>query len=599
MQRILMLGAVLCAPVSAWSMSVTLAASLPSPQPLGTPVTWTADVSGAAPGTLWYRYRATYTGLNLRGRTVTFGYNSLVDFGPNQAFTWSTIAREGPYEIEVTVRNLATGESATATAPFVLTSLVTGDQAVLTPTANPLVYIYSVPQCRGRVRVQTTSPEGTVAATPFEACDSRYSVNFYVTGMRANTTYQVQPEMVDGASTVIGPPLTVTTASLPIQAPQVVPPAGVPVSTDILLHSIVNSNPVATDLAGNIVWYAPFALTTLTRPAPGGTFLGTIEDGTKDPSQQIFRHFDLSGATIAETNAARVSEQLQARGMHPITCFHHEAIALPNGNYLVLAGTERILRDVQGPGDVDVLGDIILVLDPNLQVVWAWDAFDHLDPHRQAILGETCTYPASVACSNFYQASKANDWLHGNALQLTPDGNILYSARHQDWIVKIDYRDGAGTGAILWRMGSGGDFQIHSSDAWPWFSHQHDPNFLADNQTLLVFDNGNTRIMANPTENSRAQVFQVDEANRTVTPVVNTDLGVNSAALGTAERLPDGTYHFNAGFYPDPAAPMTRITNLYELSASGGIDATTRVYAQEYRNFRMTDLYTPPAEWVP
>jgi len=231
--------------------------------------------------------------------------------------------------------------------------------------------------------------------------------------------------------------------------------------------------------------------------------------------------------------------------------------------------------------------------------VWAWDAFDHLDPHRRAILGETCTYPATPACSNFYQAAKANDWLHGNALQLTPDGNILYSARHQDWIVKIDYRDGAGTGAILWRMGSGGDFQIHSSDAWPWFSHQHDPNFLADNQTLLVFDNGNTRIMANPTENSRAQVFQVDEANRTVTPVVNTDLGVNSAALGTAERLPDGTYHFNAGFYPDPAAPMTRITNLYELSASGGIDATTRVYAQEYRNFRMTDLYTPPAEWVP
>ncbi len=599
MRRILMLGVALGAPVSAWSMTVSLTASATSPQPLGTPVTWTANVSGADAGTLWYRYRTSYAGISTRGRTVSFGYGAVVDFGPNRSFTWSTIQREGPYEIEVTVRNLATGESATAASRFQLTSLVTGDQAVLTPTANPLVYIYSAPPCRGRVRVRTTSPEGIVAATPFQACDSRYSANFYVTGMRANTTYQVQQEMVDGISIVVGPPLTVTTAALPIQAPQVVPLAGVAVSSDILLHSIVNSNPVATDLAGNIVWYAPFPLTVLTRPAPDGTFLGTFEDGTKDPSYQIFRRFDLSGATIAETNAARVSEQLQARGMHPVTCFHHEAILLPNGNYLVMGGTERILTDVQGPGDVDVLGDIILVLDPNLQLLWAWDAFDHLDPHRQAILGETCTYPATAACSNFYLAPKANDWLHGNALQLTPDGNILYSTRHQDWIVKIDYENGAGSGAILWRMGPGGDFQINSSDPWPWFSHQHDPNFLSDNQTLLVFDNGNTRISDLSGGNSRAQVYQVDESRRTVTALVNTDLGVNSSALGTAERLTDGTYHFNAGFYPNPAAPTTRITNLYELNASGAIDTTTQVNAQEYRNFRMTDLYTPPAEWVP
>jgi hypothetical protein len=204
-----------------------------------------------------------------------------------------------------------------------------------------------------------------------------------------------------------------------------------------------------------------------------------------------------------------------------------------------------------------------------------------------------------VACSNFYNATSANDWLHGNALQLTPDGNILYSIRHQDWVVKIDYRNGTGTGGILWRMGVGGDFQISSSDPYPWFSHQHDPNFLVDGRTLLVFDNGNTRIMNNPAQNSRAQVFQVDEQNLTVTPVINTDLGVNSSALGTAEPLPDGTYHFDAGFFPDPAAPLTRITQLCTLDASGVLQSTTTVYAQEYRNFRMTDLYTPPVKWVP
>ena len=595
----LVLAIRLAAALPAWSMTVTLLPSTPSPQPLGTLVQWTATANGASPGTLWYRYRTRYLAIGAHGREVDFGYQTVIDYGPNSVFTWATIAREGPYEIEVSVRNLSTGESAATSAAYALTPLTTGGVAVLTPTANPLVYIYSAPACRGSMRVQLTSPDGTVQNTPLLPCNGRSALNVYVAGMRANTTYTVQHQVINGETTVTGPALPVTTANLPITAPQIAAPATALDSPDILLHSIINSNPIATDMAGNIVWYAPFSITLLTRLAPGGVFLGINEDGTKDPSQQTFLKFDLSGATLAETNAARVSEQLVATGLHPINSFHHEAIQLPDGKYLVMAGSERILTDVQGPGPVDVLGDTILVLDRNLQLVWAWDAFDHLDPHRQAILAETCLYPATVACSNFYQAMQANDWLHGNALQLTPDGNILYSVRHQDWVVKIDYRNGAGTGNILWRMGVGGDFQINSSDPYPWFSHQHDPNFLADGQTLLVFDNGNTRTVSNPSENSRAQVYHVDEQNLAVTPVINTDLGVNSSALGTAEQLPDGSYHFDAGFFADPNAPLTRVTQLYDLDASGSIQSTTRVSAQEYRNFRVTDLYTPPVQWVP
>ena len=32
-----------------------------------------------------------------------------------------------------------------------------------------------------------------------------------------------------------------------------------------------------------------------------------------------------------------------------------------------------------------------MVLDEDLQVVWTWDAFDHLDVDRAPILGETAT----------------------------------------------------------------------------------------------------------------------------------------------------------------------------------------------------------------
>src|SRR5262249_23542339 len=156
----------------------------------------------------------------------------------------------------------------------------------------------------------------------------------------------------------------------------------------------------------------------------------------------------------------------------------------PDGRILALAASERILTDVQGPGDVDVLGDTIVVLDANLQLLWAWDTFDHLDTHRVALQGETCVQAAN-GCDTFYLAPTANDWTHGNSLQLTPDGNILYSSRHQDWVIKIDYRNGEGNGDILWRLGKDGDFQMLSDDPSPWFSHQHDASIGEDGTVLL------------------------------------------------------------------------------------------------------------------
>jgi hypothetical protein len=322
--------------------------------------------------------------------------------------------------------------------------------------------------------------------------------------------------------------------------------------------------------------------------------MGVFEDGTQDPSKQFFREFDLAGIAHAETNAGRVNEQLAVMGVHAINAFHHEAVMLPDGKYLVLADSDRILTDVQGSGDVDVIGDTILVLDANLQVVWAWDAFDHLDPTRAALLGETCSGKASLACAPWHLAPTANDWLHGNSLQLTPDGNILYSVRHQDWVVKIDYQNGAGTGAILWRLGKDGDFQITSSDPYPWFSHQHDANFEKDNASLLLFDDGDTRQGLDPAAHSRGQVLKIDEQNRTASLTLNADLGAYSAALGSAQKLTNGHYHFDSGFIAPPSGSSGPFfTQAVEVNAAGKIVFGLQIGAQEYRSIRMRDLYTP------
>src|SRR4029077_4140674 len=145
---------------------------------------------------------------------------------------------------------------------------------------------------------------------------------------------------------------------------------------------------------------------------------------------------------------------------------------------------------VQGPGPLVVIGDMILILDSDLEVVWTWDAFDHLDVSRRAVLGETCV--TNPGCAPHYLSLEANDWTHGNAVGETPDGNLLYSSRHQDWLIKIDYRFGEGSGDVIWRLGKDGDFTYDSTDPYPWFSHQHDAGYESVNDsTITLFDNGN------------------------------------------------------------------------------------------------------------
>jgi hypothetical protein len=74
---------------------------------------------------------------------------------------------------------------------------------------------------------------------------------------------------------------------------------------------------------------------------------------------------------VRETNATVVSDQLAALGHDRITSIHHEALRLPSGHTVFLGSVERILTDVQGPGPVTALADMIVAIDPNWRVSWA------------------------------------------------------------------------------------------------------------------------------------------------------------------------------------------------------------------------------------
>src|SRR5262249_26306988 len=115
----------------------------------------------------------------------------------------------------------------------------------------------------------------------------------------------------------------------------------------------------------------------------------------------------------------------------------------------------------------------------------------------------------------------------------------------QDWVIKIDYENGAGAGHVVWRWGPDGDFTLAGS-LDQWFTHQHDAKYINDD-TLVLFDNGNTRCQGDPTCDSRGQEWQLDEQALTATPLLSADLGVYTMAVGAAQALPNGNFAFDAG----------------------------------------------------
>ena len=231
-----------------------------------------------------------------------------------------------------------------------------------------------------------------------------------------------------------------------------------------------------------------------------------------------------------------------------------------------------------------------MVLDADFQVTWAWDAFDHLDVNRGPVLGEVML-PGSPGPTAAVPLLPAVDWLHVNAVALSPaDGNLVLSVRHQDWVIKIDYRNGAGDGHVVWRLGQGGDFTLNSADPNAWFSHQHNAHYI-DDHTLILFDNGNTRRATDPTANSRGQVWTLDETTMTATLVLNADLGDYSFRLGSCATALERELFVHVREPGPGAAPRRPPISIEVTCRTGPRVYVLQVNTPEYRSYRMRTLY--------
>jgi len=197
---------------------------------------------------------------------------------------------------------------------------------------------------------------------------------------------------------------------------------------------------------------------------------------------------------------------------------------LPNGHYLLMAYDPQLIRmDTIVPGGdtaAVVIGLIIQELDATKHVIFQWRSWDH--------------YQITDATEDIDLTQHTIDYVHGNALELDFDGNILISTRHMDEITKINRQ----TGEIIWRFGgikSRNNQFLFINDPRT-FSHQHDIRRLP-NGNITLFDNGNLLM---PRYSSSLEYY-LDEQNKTATLIWEYhDQSVYSSSMGSSRRSNDG-----------------------------------------------------------
>ncbi|MCP4580397.1 MAG: hypothetical protein GY839_02175 [candidate division Zixibacteria bacterium] len=199
----------------------------------------------------------------------------------------------------------------------------------------------------------------------------------------------------------------------------------------------------------------------------------------------------------------------------------HDFQMIDNGHVLLMAYDRQVIdmSEVVPGGDPEcnVLGLIIQELDSLKNVVFQWRSWDHFEI-------------TDATHANFQ--SNFIDYVHGNAIELDYDGNLLISCRNMDEVTKIDRQ----TGNIIWRLGGlNNDFRFFGDTTG--FSSQHDIRRLPDGN-ITLYDNG---IWHTPSY-SRAVEYELDPIAMTCTWVweFREDPDIDCSVSGNVQRLPNG-----------------------------------------------------------
>ncbi|MFL2547078.1 MAG: aryl-sulfate sulfotransferase [Candidatus Rariloculaceae bacterium] len=308
---------------------------------------------------------------------------------------------------------------------------------------------------------------------------------------------------------------------------------------------------VAVDNEGEVVWYYE----SDTRVAG----INKLSNGNLQYHLTDFRtvELDMLGNVVAEYYAGDRPEG-PAEGGIPILgaqTLHHQPFEMPSGTFLAFSANAREIEDYYtSDSDPDapretqlVMGDSIIEFDSDGEIVWTWDAWNHLDPFR---IG----YDTLEPYWHVRGFPDHADWTHGNGLTYdASDDSVIINLKHQDALFKID----RATGEIVWILGEHTDWPetLQSKlltpvgDNFQWMYHGHNPR-LTGRGTIVIYDNA--AFQARPFDTpdpvgdtySRTVEFEVDEEDMTVRQVWASHAkgdpdSCATPAMGDAHWLPE------------------------------------------------------------
>ena len=203
-----------------------------------------------------------------------------------------------------------------------------------------------------------------------------------------------------------------------------------------------------------------------------------------------------------------------------------------------------------------VSGWVIQELDINKNVVFQWRSWDY--------------YLITNADDHVDLTDSIIDPIHGNAIEVYSNSELLLSPRNLNEITKIDWN----TGDIIWRLGGENNMFEFVNDTLR-FSRQHDCRQL-ENGNLSLFDNGTYH----PEPFSSTVEYELDEENFTATLIrrLRHEPDAFGTIMGNGQEIETGNIVTGWGSSGYPA--------ITEFDSNGEIVAEINIESINYRAYR-------------
>jgi arylsulfate sulfotransferase len=369
-----------------------------------------------------------------------------------------------------------------------------------------------------------------------------------VLGMRASRTHSITATLTDeNGKTASSDAMTFETPALPaaFPTPRVTVHNPEAMEPGVTLFNVngrwgADGKPAPANFApavmvngmGEVIWYyLPDGHKVHDiRPTSSGSYIYEIWPGTGGMVE-----IDVLGNVLRRWHFTGTAKDI-AEGSIPVATdtFHHDYTDLPSGNILLLSTENRVLDDwytseteAMAPrAPANVIGDVIIEMTMQGDVLREWKLHDILDPYRIGYRSLRQDF-----WRGHYEGvveGPVHDWTHGNAIIYEEDDNsFVMSLPYQDAVIKVSLD----SGELVWILGN------HDNWRDPWkeklltpvgdveWSYKHHAVSHTENGSYLLYDNGVGRstpfdeVMALEDSYTRAVEYSVNEETMEVSQV--------------------------------------------------------------------------------